>query len=344
MLIQMTTLGIGLLAASLGAMHKGSGDPSSDREVRSRILMILNDNAGKSAEPPPSQLIAAGYTRVSMGMQLEGTSMEDQEDRIRGYILGQGWTLLDVITDPARSGRTSRREGFTRLKKLVRSGRIKVLVVDRLDRLARHLPTFLEFIDMLRKHDVKLVSLREGIDYRRAWGKLVVYILGALAEFYSDNLSQEMRIKRLTDAKNGLLAPTHRFGYCDGRCSKCTDPNGADPTGVAYCPHVGQPDRRGKAFRIPHPVESHAVRLMFAWYATGQYSFADIAHRLNTQIFDLPDGSEVHFRTKGRPGLHPPGPFTADAVRDILSNPVYAGWVPFAGSTEDGKRFRKPRE
>jgi hypothetical protein len=208
-----------------------------------------------------------------------------------------------------------------------------------MDRIARHLPTFLEFMALLRHYDVKLISLREGIDYRKSWGKLVLYILGALAEFYSDNLSLEIRLKRLMDAKNGILAPTYRFGYCKGNCSTCTDPNGAD-----YCHCFGGPDRRNGAFRIPHPIESHAVRLMFEWYATGHYSFADIARQLNEQVFSLPNGQEVRFRTKGRGEQTPPGPFDADAVRAIVSNPIYTGLVTYAGSSEDGKRFRKPRE
>ncbi len=312
----------------------------STHELRERIRQLMDDATGNGPEINPSQLKAVGYTRVSSTMQvLEGTSLEDQEARIVNYIHGERWQLLEMLTDPAASGRTSKRPGFTQLKKLVQQNRVHVVVVDRIDRIARHLPTFLEFVALLRKNNVKLISLREGIDYRKPWGKLVVYILGALAEFYSDNLSQELRAKRLMDAINGKLAPTYRFGFCKGDCTTCTDPNGPD-----YCPYYGKPDQGARQFRIHHPVEAHAVRLMASWYVTGRSSFADIANRLNTEVFTLPDGNEVRFRTKGRPGLVPPGPFDADAVRYILSNPIYAGFVTYAGSTQEGEKFRKPRE
>lgn len=311
----------------------------SASDLRQRILQLLADNQEAHAPEPEAHLCAVGYTRVSSVMQLDGTSLEDQEQRITAYIAEQGWQLQELITDPAESGRNGRRVGFLRLQRVVHDGRVQVVVVDRIDRIARDLGVFLAFLALLRNTNVQLVSLREGIDYRKPWGKLVLYILGALAEFYSDNLAQEIRNKRLMDAANGKLAPTYRFGYCMGNCSACKDPNGA-----AYCPDYGGPDRRGEAFRIPHPVESVAVRLMFEWYAGGSMSFADIAQRLNEEVFSLSEGTEVRFRTKGRPGYSLPGRFDADAVREILSNVIYTGRVTYAGSTQTGKKLRRVRD
>ncbi len=311
--------------------------PSSDSDWRQRILNLINDTAGASKQPTPTRVVVLGYTRVSAEMQLTGDSLDDQAARIHAYILEQGWQTLEIITDPAFSGRNDRRPGWHRLIRLIKSGHVHVILVDRLDRIARNLGTLLEFVRLLDEHDIRLVSLRENIDFRTIWGKLTLQVLGGLAQFYSDNLSHEIHIKRLTDAQNGKLAPTHRFGFCKGNCSSCTDPNGPD-----YCPNFGGSDQRNGAFRIFHPIESHAVRLMFDWYATGRYSFSDIARLINAEIFMLPDGNEIQFRTKGK-GQHAPGPFDADAVRAILSNAIYAGCVTFAGKTQDGKtRLRKP--
>lgn len=95
---------------------------------------------------------------------------------------------------------------------------------------------------------------------------------------------------------------------------------------------------------MPHPVEAAAVQLMFAWYATGEYSDDDIAKRLNREIFVLPDGTEVRFRTKGLPGAYAPQAFDKDAIQAFLTNAVYAGYVTYAGSDEHGNRRRKPVE
>jgi len=284
-------------------------------------------------------LRAVGLTRVSTPMQLEGTSLEDQETRIREYIQEQGWIEVAILSDPAQSGRSGNRPGFRRLQRLVRRRQVDVVVVDRIDRISRDLFTLLKFIKLLNDYNVRLVSLRERIDFSTIWGQLVLYILGALAEFYSSILAQEIRLQRYYSAKDGRLSGAFRLGYCKGNCTSCADPNGLD-----YCPCYGRPNRGDGKIRVLHPVESHAVRLMFEWYATGRYSDDDIARRLNAEIFTLPDGTEVHFRTKGRPGICPPQPFDKDAVRAILSNPIYAGVVTYAGNDAQGNKRRKPVE
>jgi len=47
---------------------------------------------------------------------------------------------------------------------------------------------------------------------------------------------------------------------------------------------------------VIHPVEGEAVRRMFAWYITGEYSDGEIAERLNADGVELPDGRRVPFR------------------------------------------------
>lgn len=312
------------------------GLPTEDSVTETLRALLAGSRARKRA----AVLRAVGYTRVSSPMQLEeGTSIKDQEIRIAEYIEEQNWIEADIISDPAQSGRTGNRPGFRRLRRLVRRRQVDVVVVDRIDRISRNLFTLLKFIKLLNDYGVKLISLRERVDFSTIWGQLVLYVLGALAEFYSSILAQEIRLQRYYAARDGRLSSAFRLGYCKGNCSSCTDPNGKD-----YCPCYGRPDRGDGKIRVLHPVESHAVRLMFEWYATGRYSDSDIARRLNTEIFTLPDGTEVRFRTKGRPGICPPQPFDKDAVRAILNNPIYAKIVTYAGSDAQGKKRRKPVE
>jgi len=284
------------------------------------------------------KLITAGYIRTSARPLFHTDPPETHKAHILDYIQSQGWVLLDFLGDVHPATHATRHQEFHRLQQLVREERIQALVVARLDHLSSDLPTLLQFLALLKQHHIHLISFHEEIDSRELWGRSVLYLLGTLGELQGGSAGEEMRRRRLNDAVNGKLAPTYRFGYCKGDCSTCTDPNGP-----GYCPYAGGPDRRGQAFRIPHPIEAHAVELMFDWYITGELSFADIARRLNDQLYGLPDGQRVNFRTKGRPGLTAPQPFDADAVRHILSNPIYAGMVTYAGSTEEGVKIRKPR-
>ena len=324
---------------ALALIGQPGAEPALPEEdaVSTAVLSILG---GGLRQRDRRGLRAVGYKRVSASLlMVAGKSIEDQEERIRAFIESEGWEEVEILSDPAQSGRDGKRPAYKRLKRMVRRHKMDVVVIDRIDRISRNLLTLLNFIRLLNEHDVKLISLRERIDFSTIWGKLVLYILGALAEFYSEVLSQEMRLRRYHNARSGRLSGTYRLGYCKGNCSECDDPNGEH-----YCPLYGGPDRTANKVRVDHPVEREAVRSMFMWYASGDYSYDDIAHRLNEEIFVLADGDEVRFRTKGVPGLHPPGPFTKDAVRDIIWNPIYVGFVTYAGSDGNGVQRRKPVE
>lgn len=310
--------------------------PPTEVELDRELAAIL----GGSPAAGRGLVRAAGYTRVSSFMQVEdGNSLDDQAARIARTVAEHGWELIEVFADPARSGRNEQRPQLARLLRAVRKNQVDVVVIDRIDRLSRNLFGLLSTVQYFKSHGVRLVSLRESIDFTTSWGRLVMYVLGALAEFYVAALSEEIRLSRLQQARNGYLTGSYRFGYCNGRCADCTDPNGP-----GYCPLAGGRNRGTDGTRVPHPVEAEAVRLMFAWYATGEYSDDDVARRLNREIFTLADGTEVRFRTKGLPGSYAPQAFDKDAVQGLLTNAVYAGYVTYAGSDEHGNRRRKPVE
>jgi DNA invertase Pin-like site-specific DNA recombinase len=223
---------------------------------------------------------AAGYTRVSSFMQVEdGNSLDDQAARIARVVAEHGWELVEIYADPARSGRNEQRPQLARLLRAVRKNQVDVVVIDRIDRLSRHLFGLLSTVQYFKSHGLRLVSLRESIDFTTPWGRLVMYVLGALAEFYVAALSEEIRLSRLQQARNGYLTGSYRFGYCNGRCADCSDPNGP-----GYCPRAGGRNRSSDGTRVPHPVEAEAVRLMFAWYATGEYSDDDPSTSLRTGL------------------------------------------------------------
>lgn len=294
--------------------------PSNPDELKNKIQSFLGDLSRN-----PDQEVAAIYTRLSrLDPRHHGYSLEIQPDRSEEYVKSKGWRVYAVYEDPAKTGRNSRRPGLQRMLQDVRAGRITVVVVHRLDRLYRNLESLLRFLKLIKRYKVRLVSVTEQIDTDNWWGRLVLYVLGALAEMYIWQASARTREAKLERVMRGLSNASYRFGYCTGLCSTCTDPNGKD-----YCPLFGRTDRpESERGRVPvvHPIESHAVRLIVSLYSKGK-SDLDIACDLNGYHYRLPDGLIVRFRTKGRPGSILPGPFSRDNIRDIVRSPYYVGLV-----------------
>ncbi len=276
------------------------------------------------------------YLRFSCKDQMDSFSIDAQRHATTTFIQQRGWTLVAEYVDEAYSAKAdAERPAFQRLLAAARQRQFDLIVVDKVDRFYRHLRGLLTTLEDLQLYNVALVSVKENLDFTTPWGKIALTILGILAEVYIDNLRQETRKGLRARARSGKWNGSVPFGYCRGLCSACTDPNGPD-----YCPAVGQPDRGDGTHLLAHPIESQAVQLAFTWYAGGAYSDADIAQRLNQEPCRLPDGRQVPYRTKGKPGQHP-GPLTNDAVRTLLTRRFYTGVLPYYGVDETTGRKRR---
>lgn len=279
----------------------------------------------KELNRPDGSEMAGIYTRVSrIDHRVHGYSLDIQPDRSEEYAKSKGWQIYQIYEDPARTGRNSRRPELQHMINDIKAGRITIVVVHRLDRLYRNLESLLRFLRMIKRYRVRLVSVTEQIDTDNWWGRLVLYVLGALAEMYIWQSSARTREAKLERVMRGLSNASFRFGYCNGLCSTCTDPNGKD-----YCPQYGGPDRvesqRGR-IAVPHPIEAHGVRMAVNLYAQGK-SDLEVADDLNRHLFRLPDGRMLHFRTKGLPNQKKPGSFSRDSIRVIIRSPYYVGLV-----------------
>ncbi len=280
---------------------------------------------------------AAGYRRVSMLEQVDGHSLEAQETSIEQFVTQQGWTLVAMYTEAGRSAKKdSYRPALAQLMEDAAAGQFEVVVVDKIDRFYRYLNGLLAALDQLNQDGVSFASVKEKLDFTTPWGKLMLTVLGMLAEIYLDNLRQETQKGKRQRARKGLWNGTIPYGYCRGRCSQCADPNGRD-----YCPDYGGPDKGAGQALVKHPIESVAVQQAFAWYVTGAYSDGKVALALNTTPHQLSEGVFCALRTKGVPGRSEPGKFSKDFVRGLLTRVFYTGQVPYYGKDAAGKARRR---
>lgn len=243
----------------------------------------------------------AVYSRVSvLDPRHPGYSMETQPDHAQEYARSHGAETIINYADPDCTGRNSNRKGLQEMIHDIKAEKVDVVVVHRLDRLYRNLESLLAFTRLLKKHNIKLVSVTEQIDTTSWWGRLALAVLGHMAESYLHQTSSNTRNGLNTRRRNGLHLGRLPLGYCNGLCSTCTDLNGKD-----YCPQFGGPDRpesqRGR-IAVPHPVDRYAISLIYGMYKQG-FSYREIAVHLNTHLACLPDGTSMSFRPRAIPEL-----------------------------------------
>ena len=265
------------------------------------------------------------YIRKSRVISVkEHYSDRAQEENCRAYAEQMGFEVIAVFIDLDLSGKNSKRYSFQQMLDLVETGVVDIVLVNYLDRTFRNGFSFGTFMSFLEKYHTKLISVSENLDSCTFSGRLMMAVMATTAELPVWAASERSREAKEIRFNLGLHNGGYRLGYCNGRCSACTDPNGK-----GYCPLYGTPDRlesKGGRLQAPHPIEQHVVRLIVSSYQNGM-SDQEIADYINNHHFELPDGTSTQFHTKGVPNSCRPGRFTRDSVRDIVRNPFYIGYV-----------------
>lgn len=144
--------------------------------------------------------VEIGYARISTDDQKLDLQMDAFENI--------GVPPERVYTEQV-SGATTKRPQLQECIKALREG--DTLVVWRLDRLGRSLPDLIKILSELEKRGINFRSLNESIDTTSAVGKMVFHMLGAVAQFESDLISER--------TKAGLKAAKLR-GHRGGRKPK----------------------------------------------------------------------------------------------------------------------------
>jgi DNA invertase Pin-like site-specific DNA recombinase len=115
-----------------------------------------------------------------------------QETELRQYVESRGWECV-VYQDKAQSGAKNDRPALNQMLSDMRRRRFDVVVVWKLDRLARSLKQLLTIGEECHSLGVDLVSLRQNIDTTLPAGRLTFQILGAVAEFERELLRERVK-------------------------------------------------------------------------------------------------------------------------------------------------------
>lgn len=276
------------------------------------------------------------YVRVSSEMQLDNYSLDAQENACQSFAELRGWQVLSVFREEGASAKSTDRPVFQQMIQQAESGAFDVILVHKLDRFSRKLKDMIGIIDYFDEIGVALVSATEQFDLSTPQGKMMVNVMSSVNQWYLDNLAQEISKGKRQRARAGDWNGTLSYGYTTP--SRLKD----DLVTVSDELRKGEIDR--EQFRvtveaienlleqypdahatqaIPHYKDSSGVVLAFEQYATGQFSFNEIANLLN----------ESGYRCESRDAT---GLFSKTMISELLRNRFYLGETSY-GAKVRGK-------
>jgi len=156
---------------------------------------------------------AAGYIRVSTEQQADsGLGLEIQEAKIRAMAEVQGVELLELIVDAGESAKNLRRPGMERLLSLVDQRKVGSVIVYKLDRLTRSVQDLGALLDRFERRGVSLVSVSESLDTATAAGRLVLNVMGSVAQWEREVIGERTREALQIKKAKGERVGTVPFG------------------------------------------------------------------------------------------------------------------------------------
>ena len=153
----------------------------------------------KTAEP----LNAVIYARYSSHSQTE-QSIEGQLHDCYAYAEKNGYRIIGEYIDRALTGKSDDRPDFQRMIKDAEKRQFQVVLVWKLDRFARNRYDSAMYKRILKKYGVRVISVMENITDSPE-GIILEGMLEALAEYYSANLSENIRRGQQESIKKGLF-------------------------------------------------------------------------------------------------------------------------------------------
>ena len=248
------------------------------------------------------------YTRKSSeeGLEQEFNSLAAQHEACEAYIHSQqheGWVLARTrYDDGGFSGGNLERPALQRLLADIRTGRIDIVVVYKVDRLTRSLADFARLVEIFDAQNVSFVSVTQQFNTTSSMGRLTLNVLLSFAQFEREVTGERIRDKIAASKKKGIwMGGNVPLGY------------DAD-----------------KRTLVINPAEAETVRRIFALYrelgCVRQVKEEADRLALRTRSRRVADGAE-------RGGT----PFSRGHIYRLLSNPIYVGQIAHKGRLYPGQ-------
>lgn len=248
---------------------------------------------------------AAIYARQSVD---DSEGIGRQMEACRALAAARDYAIVETYTDDGVSGYRERGQGtaFARMLDDARAGRFDVLIVRKLDRLARSLAA----LEALTAAKVQVVTTDGEVDLTTASGRLVANVLTSVARAESE-----------TKAERRVFANKARRG--DG-----IPTSGRVPYGYVWISTKDRRERGSEEAYALDPERADDVRRIFEMFLAG-VPLGSIAR-------DLTTAGKRTMATKAQPeGVA----FTPTTLRRMLMSPYYAARLPLP--SEDGGTYNQ---
>lgn len=176
-------------------------------------MQITQINLPKMLTPPRRKRVAA-YARVSNGKEAMIHSLSAQISYYNSLIQKHSdWEFAGVYADEAISGTKDNRAEFKRLMEDCRAGKIDMIIVKSISRMARNTLTLLQTVRELREMKIDVFFERENLHSSGVAGELLLTVLASFAqeESLSNSNNKLWQVRR--DFKKGKPTWFHTYGY-----------------------------------------------------------------------------------------------------------------------------------
>lgn len=254
------------------------------------------------------RIACAIYTRKSTdeGLEKEFNSLDAQREACEAYITSQkhaGWIAVrDMYDDGGLSGGTMERPALKRLLTDIKAGKVRIVVVYKVDRLTRSLTDFAKIVDVLDASGASFVSVTQQFNTTTSMGRLTLNMLLSFAQFEREIAGERIRDKIAASKAKGMwMGGTVPIGY----------------------------DLKDRKLII-NETEAKLVRKIFSRYAQlGAVSL------LQAELDTQGDRNKCREATGGRSiGGRP---FSRGILYLMLQNRLYRGQVAYKGNIYDGQ-------
>jgi len=241
---------------------------------------------------------AVVYARVSSKEQeKEGFSIPAQFKLLKDYAAAQGFAIAKEYVDVETAKQTGRAAFGEMIARLKAQPSIRILLVEKTDRLYRNLKDWMTVDDL----EVEIHFVKEGVVLSRGSRSSEKFMHGIkvlMAKNYIDNLSEEARKGMQEKAEQGIWPTKCPLGY--------RNVSGSD----------------GKKIIAADPAIAPLIAKLFEWYARGDISLKEAAHKAHAAGLAYPrSGRKVPVST----------------IHTILRNRLYTGWFEWNGKLIQGQ-------